>query len=62
MAKKKKQSLLWRIIKYIFIGIGLGIWYLFKGIFWLIWKGISSIFRITKTKIKENAKGNVRPS
>jgi len=55
MAKKKKQSLLWRIIKSIFIGIGLGIWYLFKGIFWLIWKGISSIFRVTKTKIKENA-------
>jgi hypothetical protein len=51
MAGKKKESFAWKATKYLFKGIGLGIWYAGKGCVWLIGKGIGA----TRAKIKESA-------
>lgn len=56
MAKRKtKLALPWRVTGYIVKGIALAIWYLLKGIWWLVVKAFSSAYKVTSNKIKESA-------
>ncbi|MEM4259244.1 MAG: zonular occludens toxin domain-containing protein [Candidatus Pacearchaeota archaeon] len=51
MARKKKSSAEWTVLKWIFKGI----WLIIKGIFWIFAKIITSIFKLTKRKMKESS-------
>ena len=55
MARKKKQSLLWRATKGAVKGVGLGIWYTAKGAGWLVGKSVKGAYNLTKSSIKKSA-------
>ncbi len=51
MARKRKSSLGWVIIK----GLAMGIWFIIKGIFWIFVKLIGGMFKLTRKKMKESS-------
>lgn len=52
--RKSKLALPWRITGFILKGIGLAIWYTLKGIWWLIAKAFSSLYKTTSKTIKKS--------